>query len=77
MLAIGVILTKLPFHMIYVYIKINDNSDGRDAVESKENGSVELKNTFKTRMMILPFVKDDDSTFVRDDDSARVRDDSK
>ncbi len=45
----------------------SNNSDGRDAVESKENGAVESEQSFQD--------KDDDSAFVRDDDSAIVRDD--
>ena len=37
----------------------NNNSDGRDAVESKGNGAVESEQCFQD--------KDDDSAFVRDD----------
>ena len=61
-----------------------DNSDGRDTVESQENGVVESEQCFQDKdddsATILSkdddsaFVKDDDSVFVRDDDSAFVKD---
>ena len=54
-----------------------DSSDGRDAVESKENGVVDSEQCFQEKDDDSAFVKDDDSTVVRDDDSAFVRDDSK
>ena len=53
----------------------NNNSDGRDAVESKENGAVESEQCFQDKDDDSAFVKDDDSAFVRDDDSAIVRND--
>ena len=53
----------------------NINSDGRDAVESKENGVVESEQCFQDKDDYSAFVKDDDSAFVRDDDSAFVRND--
>ena len=53
----------------------NNNSDGRDAVESKENGSVESEQCFQDKDDDSAFVKDDDSAFVRDADSALVRND--
>ena len=53
----------------------NNNSDGRDAVESKENGAVESEQCFQDEDDDSAFVKDDDSTFVRDDHSAFVRND--
>lgn len=53
----------------------NNNSDGRDAVESKENGVVESQQCFQDKDDDSAFVKDDDSAFVRDDDSAIVRND--
>ena len=52
-----------------------DSSDGRDAVESKENGAVESEQCFQDKDDDSAFVKDDDSAFVRDDDSAIVRND--
>ena len=52
-----------------------DNSDGRDAVESKENGAVESEQCFQDKDDDSAFVRDDDSAFVRDDDSAFVRND--
>ena len=53
----------------------NINSDGRDAVESKENGAVESEQCFQDKDDDPAFVKADDSAFVRDDDSAFVRND--
>ena len=53
----------------------NNNSDGRDAVESKGNGAVESEQCFQDKDDDSAFVKDDDSAFVRDDDSAIVRND--
>ena len=53
----------------------NNNSDGRDAVESKGNGAVESEQCFQNKDDDSAFVKDDDSAFVRDDDSAIVRND--
>ena len=53
----------------------NNNSDGRDAVESKGNGVVESEQCFQDKDDDSAFVKDDDSAFVRDDDSAIVRND--
>ena len=53
----------------------NNNSDGRDAVESKGNGAVESEQCFQDKDDDSAFVKDDDSAFVRDDDSAIVKDD--
>lgn len=53
----------------------NNNSDGRDAVESKGNGAVESEQCFQDKDDGSAFVKDDDSAFVRDDDSAIVRND--
>ncbi len=55
----------------------NNNSDGRDAVESKENGVVESEQCFQDKDDDSAFVKDNDSAIVKDDDSAFVRDDSK
>ena len=52
-----------------------DSSDGRDAVESKENGVVDSEQCFQENDDDSAFVKDDDSTVVRDDDSAFVKDD--
>ena len=54
----------------------NNNSDGRDAVESKGNGAVESEQCFQYKDDDSAFVKDDDSAFVRDDDSAIVRNDN-
>ncbi len=51
-----------------------DSSDGRDAVESKENGVVDSEQCFQEKDDDSTFVKDDDSTVVRDDDSAFVKD---
>ena len=48
----------------------NNNSDGRDAVESKENGAVESEQCFQDKDDDSAFVKADDSAFVRDDDSS-------
>lgn len=53
----------------------NNNSDGRDAVESKGNGAVESEQCIQNKDDGSAFVKDDDSAFVRDDDSAIVRND--
>ena len=53
----------------------NINSDGRDAVESKENGVVESEQCFQDKDDDSAFVKDDDSAFVKDNDSAIVKDD--
>ena len=53
----------------------NINSDGRDAVESKENCEVVSEQCFQEKDDDSAFVKDDDSAFVRDDDSAIVRND--
>ncbi len=53
----------------------NNNSDGRNAVESKENGAVESEQCFQDKDDDSAFVKDDDSAFVRDADSAFVRND--
>jgi hypothetical protein len=52
-----------------------DSSDGRDAVESKENDVVDSEQCFQEKDDDSAFVKDDDSTVVRDDDSASVKDD--
>ena len=52
-----------------------DKSDGRDAVESKENGVVESEQCFQDKDDDSAFVKDDDSAFVRGNDSAFVRND--
>ena len=53
----------------------NINRDGRDAVESKENGAVESEQCFQDKDDDSVFVKDEDSAFVRnDDDSAFVKD---
>ena len=52
-----------------------DSSDGRDAVESKENGVVDSEQRFQENDDDSAFVNDDDSTVVRDDDSAFVKDD--
>ena len=52
----------------------NNNSDGRDAVESKENGVVESEQFFQDKDDDSAFVKDDDSAFVMDDYSAFVKD---
>ena len=54
---------------------INSDGNGRDAVESKENGVVESEQCFQDKDDDSAFVKDDDSAFVRDDDSAFVRND--
>ncbi len=51
-----------------------DNSDGRDAVESKENGAVECEQCFQDKDDDSAFVRDD-SAFVKDDDSSFVRND--
>ncbi len=52
-----------------------NNSDGRDVVESKENGAVESKQCVQNKDDGSAFVKDDDSAIVRnDDDSAFVKD---
>ena len=62
----------------------NNNSDGRDAVESKGNGAVESEQCFQDKDDDSAFMRDYDSAFVRnddepafekDDDSAFVRDD--
>ena len=54
----------------------NINSDGRDAVESKENGAVESEQFFQDKDDDSAFVRnDDDSAFVKDNDSAIVKDD--
>ena len=53
----------------------NNNSDGKDAVESKQNGTVESEQFFQDKDDVSAFVKDDDSAFVRnDDDYAFVKD---
>ena len=51
-----------------------DSSDGRDAVESKENGVVDSERCFQEKNDDFAFVNDDDSTVVSDDDSAFVKD---
>ena len=53
----------------------NNNSDGRDAVESKGNGVVESEQCIQNKDDDSAFVKGDDSAFVRDADSAIVRND--
>ena len=45
----------------------NNNSDGRDAVESKGNGAVESEQCIQNKDDGSAFVKEDDSAFVRDD----------
>ena len=51
-----------------------DSLDGRDAVESKENGVFNSEQCFQGKDDDSAFVNDDDSTVVRDDDSAFVKD---
>ena len=46
-----------------------DSLDGRDAVESKENGVFNSEQCFQGKDDDSAFVNDDDSTVVRDDDS--------
>ena len=53
----------------------NINSDGKDSVESKENGVVESEQCFQDKDDGSAFARDDDSAIVRnDDDSAFVKD---
>ncbi len=51
-----------------------DNSDWREALESKENGVVDSEQCFQEKDDDSAFVNDDDSTVVSDDDSAFVKD---
>ena len=53
----------------------NNNSDGRDAVESKGKGAVESEQCIQNKDDGSAFVKDGDSAFVRDENSAIVRND--
>ena len=51
-----------------------DNSDWREALESKENGVVDSEQCFQDKDDDSALVNDDDSALVRDDDSAFVKD---
>ena len=51
--TIGVMQKSLPYEESAL-VHDDCDSDGTDAVESKKNGAVNLKNMFKIRMTILP-----------------------